>query len=74
MIRVGEDYNYYIMFMHTHCADIDECAAGLDDCGENSVCIDTIGDFTCQCKPTFFESADGKRCIGVSIHLVVQPN
>ena len=47
--------------------DIDECAAGLHNCGENADCIDTIGGYNCQCKPMFFESADGKSCIGLTI-------
>ena len=49
--------------------DIDECTAGLDNCGVNADCIDTIGSYTCQCKPMFFESADGNNCIGLTITL-----
>ena len=47
--------------------DIDECAAGVHICGENADCIDTIGGYNCSCKPMFFESADGKTCIGLAI-------
>ena len=47
--------------------DIDECAAGVHSCGENADCIDTIGGYNCSCKPMFFESADGKTCIGLAV-------
>ena len=46
--------------------DVNECAAGLHSCGENANCIDTIGGYNCSCKPMFFESADGKTCIGLA--------
>lgn len=35
------------------CNDIDECEVGLSNCGYNSICINTIGSFTCQCKNGF---------------------
>ena len=59
-----QDYQY----MHNNCIiDIDECAAGLHNCGGNADCIDTVGGYNCQCKLMFFESADGKNCIGLTI-------
>ena len=45
--------------------DVDECTAGLHSCGVNADCVDTIGGYNCSCKPMFFESADGKTCIGL---------
>lgn len=37
------------------CSDIDECEIDEDDpepgpCGENKICLNTIGSFTCQCE------------------------
>ncbi|XP_059158596.1 uncharacterized protein LOC131942703 [Physella acuta] len=33
--------------------DYDECATGLHDCPANSECVNTVGDFSCKCKPEF---------------------
>lgn len=30
--------------------DIDECTLGLSDCGHNSICMNSIGSFTCHCN------------------------
>ena len=32
------------------CEDIDECAEGLDMCDENSLCLNTYGDYECFCS------------------------
>ncbi|XP_059158628.1 uncharacterized protein LOC131942724 [Physella acuta] len=33
--------------------DYDECTTGLHDCPANSECVNTVGDFSCKCKPEF---------------------
>jgi len=42
------------------CADVDECTAGGNDCSANATCSNTVGSFTCACKPGFF--GDGVNC------------
>ena len=43
-------------------ADINECADGLDDCGANANCVNTIGSFECQCVDGF--RGNGRFCAG----------
>ena len=48
-----------------HCQDVNECATQCK--GENMVCANSIGSFTCTCAEGFMEaldsaSPDGKRC------------
>lgn len=33
--------------------DVDECALDLSNCGRNSVCVNTIGSFACECNNGF---------------------
>lgn len=42
------------------CADIDECALGVDDCGANANCTNTGGAFSCACDPGYY--GDGIIC------------
>ena len=42
------------------CADVDECAAGTDDCDENATCTNAAGSFTCACNAGF--KGDGATC------------
>lgn len=48
---------HYIVFphsFHTHdIIDIDECLAGLSTCGHNSICMNTIGSYSCHCNKGF---------------------
>ncbi len=46
------------------CVDVDECAAGTDDCDELTDCMNTPGGFTCSECPagTTDVSGDGKNC------------
>ncbi|RMX47721.1 hypothetical protein pdam_00012358, partial [Pocillopora damicornis] len=40
--------------------DIDECAAGTQDCSKNAVCNNTKGSYNCSCKPGY--SGNGRTC------------
>ncbi|XP_072042492.1 uncharacterized protein [Amphiura filiformis] len=42
------------------CDDIDECAAGTDNCDPNAACTNTVGFFTCECNAGF--TGDGITC------------
>jgi hypothetical protein len=39
--------------------DIDECS-GINDCHPDAICTDTMGSYTCECKPGF--NGDGRSC------------
>ncbi|XP_072114251.1 sushi, von Willebrand factor type A, EGF and pentraxin domain-containing protein 1 [Mobula birostris] len=41
------------------CLDLDECALG-SDCDKRSECINTIGSYTCTCRPPY--TGNGKNC------------
>ncbi len=45
-------------------ADVNECTLGLDDCGANSACDNTIGSYECTCDGGF-EGVDGRDCTGL---------
>ncbi|XP_055944931.1 fibrillin-1-like isoform X2 [Argiope bruennichi] len=53
------------------CEDIDECSEGIHNCPNNTICINTQGDYYCQCKPGYkkdenrFLVMDKKPCIGL---------
>lgn len=44
---ITQDYNKQV------CNDVDECALGMSNCGYNSICINSIGSFTCHCNKGF---------------------
>ena len=43
-------------------SDVDECSRGLDNCGNNSQCNNTVGSFSCRCNHGY--SGDGVTCNG----------
>ncbi|KAM5129328.1 nidogen-2 [Mantella aurantiaca] len=45
------------------CTDINECEDQLDNCGQNTRCVNLAGNFRCECLPGFKFSADGQNCI-----------
>lgn len=45
------------------CVDIDECAEGLDFCGESALCENQVGTFACSC-PAGFEALPGGTDFG----------
>ena len=42
--------------------DVDECDAGLNDCHDKAQCINTVGNFSCECSEGYV--GDGKLCGG----------
>jgi MYXO-CTERM domain-containing protein len=44
----------------TTCLDINECAAGTDDCDPFAFCINTIGSHECTCDEGY--TGDGRTC------------
>ncbi len=51
------------------CADIDECAAGSDDCHERATCTNTAGSFSCACERGY--SGDGVVCEPIVVRQAV---
>ena len=44
-------------------ADINECAAGMDDCDSNADCTNLPGSYTCTCRDGY--EGDGQTCTGI---------
>lgn len=42
----------YYFFSLTVTGDLDECALGLDDCGDH-LCVNSLGSYTCACDTGF---------------------
>ncbi|MDI1449742.1 FG-GAP-like repeat-containing protein [Polyangium sp. 6x1] len=45
------------------CVDVDECAAGTDNCDENAACTNTASSFTCACNAGY--EGDGVSCTNI---------
>ena len=41
-------------------SDINECASGQHSCHIHAECINTFGNYSCQCRSSFF--GDGYTC------------
>ena len=50
-----------ITFLY-HSADIDECSLGISGCSQ--LCINTAGNFVCECYSGYQLSSDNRSCIG----------
>jgi cysteine-rich repeat protein len=48
----------------TTCEDIDECAAGTDDCDANATCSNTVGSFKCMCNSGY--TGSGTTCTDIN--------
>nr|XP_037848012.1 adhesion G protein-coupled receptor E2 isoform X2 [Chlorocebus sabaeus] len=33
------------------CQDVDECSSGLHQCDNSTICFNTVGSYTCRCRP-----------------------
>ncbi|XP_078669840.1 mucin-like protein [Branchiostoma floridae x Branchiostoma belcheri] len=44
------------------CEDFNECMAGTDDCGENTVCVNDFGGYHCECVTGYYPNSGGKSC------------
>jgi len=48
-----------------HLTDINECSKGSDTCNKtSSVCVDSDGNFWCDCKEGYTRGANNKLCEG----------
>ena len=53
------------VFFYTITADINECETLNETCSdENAECVNTVGNYSCQCKPGY--TGDGYNCAGLS--------
>ncbi len=57
-------YVLYITDVSRLLADIDECTAGTDECGDNSDCINTLGSYMCRCNTGFKLGSSNFECEG----------
>ena len=48
-------------------ADIDECAAGTDNCDDNASCSNNAGGFTCTCNAGY--TGSGVSCSGNFVNI-----
>ncbi|XP_019581253.2 nidogen-2 isoform X1 [Rhinolophus sinicus] len=46
-----------------NCVDINECATGFHRCGPNSVCINLLGSYRCECRSGYEFANDQHTCI-----------
>ena len=49
------------------CTDTNECADGIDECGDHGVCSNTYGSYNCSCEDGYEVDEIGRSCHGVSI-------
>ncbi|XP_035672972.1 polycystic kidney disease and receptor for egg jelly-related protein-like [Branchiostoma floridae] len=56
--------------LHVAFSDVDECAAGTDNCAQ--VCENTDGGFNCSCWPGFTLQDNGQYCDGPKIDLYME--
>lgn len=54
-------------------ADINECSnSTLNDCHVYATCINSVGNYSCECMQGF--DGDGLDCQGIFIHIICQKN
>ena len=52
-----------VVFMTCSILDINECFEGLSSC--NQLCINTIGNYDCDCYAGFNLKSDNRTCLGI---------
>ncbi|XP_012378990.2 nidogen-2 isoform X3 [Dasypus novemcinctus] len=45
------------------CVDVNECATGFHRCGPNSICINLLGSYRCECRSGYEFADDRHTCI-----------
>ena len=45
--------------------DTNECAEGVSNCDGNTVCLNTVGAYTCKCKEDYVPI--GRTCFSMSL-------
>lgn len=60
--RIIEGLGHHSKSLLCSFADVDECAAGLDDCHTNALCENTLASYKCSCKPGY--RGEGRQCEG----------
>uniref|UniRef100_A0A8C7Y8W6 Latent transforming growth factor beta binding protein 2 n=1 Tax=Oryzias sinensis TaxID=183150 RepID=A0A8C7Y8W6_9TELE len=64
------NHGYQVTPDRKSCEDVNECATG--NACPVGICINTAGSYTCQnCRPGFGPSADGLRCEGKKITVIL---
>uniref|UniRef100_F1MF97 Nidogen-2 n=1 Tax=Bos taurus TaxID=9913 RepID=F1MF97_BOVIN len=46
-----------------NCVDVNECATGFHRCGPNSVCVNLLGSYRCECRSGYEFADDRHTCI-----------
>lgn len=58
------DYYVLLNVLFSFLTDVDECAAGTDNCFQATTCTNTVGSFTCSCPIGYDLNANGQTCDG----------
>lgn len=45
------------------CLDVNECAIGFHRCGPNSVCVNLVGSYRCECRSGYEFADDRHTCV-----------
>ncbi|XP_033707039.1 nidogen-2 isoform X1 [Tursiops truncatus] len=45
------------------CVDVNECATGFHRCGPNSVCVNLLGSYRCECRSGYEFADDRHTCV-----------
>ncbi|CAL1532133.1 unnamed protein product, partial [Lymnaea stagnalis] len=69
----NEELNCIDKSVSTKCArDADECATGHHDCPNRTVCVNTVGGYSCKCQEEFPLMVNG-RCQAISSCILSGP-
>ncbi|KAL8168682.1 UNVERIFIED_CONTAM: Nidogen-2, partial [Gekko kuhli] len=47
------------------CTDVNECAEAISRCSRESVCVNTVGSYRCECPSGFQLAADRASCLAI---------